>query len=367
VSAEGLLVGVAGAVAGGALGTGLAAAGIWLMGRLDIAHGLEVPLLGPVLAAPLLTTVAITWAAAWAGSRRILTVSPMQATGQAREPSVDEARTGRARHTLSVLGAAVGTALLVAGVALGQVSPLGILVALPGGMLSFTGLVLGSAWVMPPVQRLVGTLLGRGPAGRLAARNAARYPVRTARTTMGLVIGVTLIVMFATAAANVDKAMALSAAASAEMMSAADIAETERLVADALAFFSVLLAFAVVIAVIGVVNNMSLSVLQRTREIGLLRAVGLSRRRVRAMILAESAQLTVAATALGVVLGVLYGWAGALSLLSALDGVGLIAPAPPWGVLAGAVVAAGLVVAAASLAPARRAARVSPTVALQAV
>lgn len=366
VGAEGLLVGAAGAVAGAVVGTGLAAAGIWLMGRLDLAHDLPVNLLGPGLVAPVVTTVLITWAAAHAGSRRILTVSPMQATGQAREPNLDEARSGRVRHVLSVLAAGGGAVLLVAGVGLGQVSPLGILAALPGGMLSFTGLVLGAAWVMPPVQRLVGMVLGRGPAGRLAARNAARYPVRTARTTIGLVIGVTLIVMFATAAANLNRAMALSNEAQTEM-SAAELAEVERLVADALAFFAVLLAFAVVIAVIGVVNNMSLSVLQRTREIGLLRAVGLSRRRVRAMILAEAAQLTVAATVLGVALGVLYGWAGALSLLSALDGVGLMAPALPWGVLAGAVVAAGLVVAAASLAPARRAARVSPTAALQAL
>jgi putative ABC transport system permease protein len=366
VGAEGLLVGTGGAVLGAALGTAAALTGIWLMDRLDVASGLTVDLFGPALAAPVLTTVLVTWGAAHAGARRVLTVSPMEATGQAREPNLDEARSSRARHLLSATAAVVGTVLLLAGVVLGQRSPMGILVALPGGILSFTGLALGSAWVMPPVQHLVGRLLGRRPAGRLAARNAARYPMRTARTTMGLVIGVTLIVMFATAAANLDRAMGLALQAD-ESLTADDAAQVSGLVADALTFFSVLLAFSVLIAVIGVVNNMSLAVLQRTREIGLLRAVGLSRRRVRAMILAESAQVTAAATVVGVVLGVLYGWAGTMSLLSALDGVGLFAPAVPWGVLGGAVVAAGLVVAVASVAPARRAVRISPTTALQAV
>src|SRR5690625_5857116 len=108
------------------------------------------------------------------------------------------------------------------------------------------------------------------------------------------------------------------------------IEESEAAVADALAFFVGLIAFSVIIAVIGVMNSMSLSVLQRTREIGLLRAVGLTRQGVRNMIVAESGQLTIAATAMGILLGVLYVWAGALSLLGALEGVGWFLPTIPW-------------------------------------
>lgn len=365
VSVEGAVVGLLGTVVGALVGLVIAVGTVAVLRTVGDAPGLSVELLGPWMLAPLVSTTVVTWGAAYAGSRKILSVSPMEATGQAREPSVEEGRAHRGKHVGSILCAALGTLLIVAGVVVGQVSPLGLLVALPGGMLSFLGLSLGSAWVMPPVQRVVGRAIGRGPAGRMAARNAARYPARTARTTMGLVIGVTLIVMFATAAVNVTSAMAAAGEASGEPPEVT--AELASVVADAVTFLSVLVAFSVVIAVVGVVNNLSLSVLQRTREIGLLRAVGLSRARVRGTIRAEAAQLTVAATALGSVLGVVYGWAGSLSLLSAVRGVGFFPPVVPWAVLAGTVVVAAVVVLVASLVPARRATRISPTTALVAV
>lgn len=68
-----------------------------------------------------------------------------------------------------------------------------------------------------------------------------------------------------------------------------------------------LLALAVVIAVIGIVNTLGLSVLERTREIGLLRAVGLSRRRLRTMITLESVAIALLGAVLGMVLGLVIG------------------------------------------------------------
>ena len=68
-----------------------------------------------------------------------------------------------------------------------------------------------------------------------------------------------------------------------------------------------LLALAVVIAVIGIVNTLGLSVLERTREIGLLRAVGLSRRRLRLMITLESVAIALLGAVLGMVLGLVIG------------------------------------------------------------
>ena len=363
ISAEGFLVGIVGTAVGALIGTGASAVGVWGMATFGNVHRLGVSLLPPWMLVPVLGTVVVTWASAYLGSRRIMTVSPMEATGQAQDPSLDGPRR-RGKHFSSLLCVVVGTTMLVAGVAVGQTSPLAIFIALPGGMLSFTGLILGSSWVMPPVQRVVGRLIARGPAGRMAARNTSRYPVRTARTTMGLVIGVTLIVMFATAAANLVHAMELSFASS--DLPQETVVELQGVVANAVTFFSALLGFSVLIAIVGVVNNLSLSVLQRTREIGLLRAVGLSRSAVRATIRAEAAQLTVTATTMGVVLGIGYGWAGALSLLSAIDGVGFFPPAIPWTVLLATAVVALLVVVVASLVPARRATRVSPTTALAA-
>jgi putative ABC transport system permease protein len=68
-----------------------------------------------------------------------------------------------------------------------------------------------------------------------------------------------------------------------------------------------LLALAVVIAVIGIVNTLGLSVLERTREIGLLRAVGLSRSKLRRMITLESVAIALLGAVLGMVLGLVIG------------------------------------------------------------
>ena len=68
-----------------------------------------------------------------------------------------------------------------------------------------------------------------------------------------------------------------------------------------------LLALAIVIAVIGIVNTLGLSVIERTREIGLLRAVGLSRARLRRMVTLESVTISVMGAVLGMVIGLLIG------------------------------------------------------------
>ena len=75
-----------------------------------------------------------------------------------------------------------------------------------------------------------------------------------------------------------------------------------------------LLALAVVIALIGIVNTLMLSVFERTHEIGLLRAVGMKRRQVRAMIRSEAVILSVFGAIIGVVIGTALGIAFAASL-----------------------------------------------------
>jgi len=106
-------------------------------------------------------------------------------------------------------------------------------------------------------------------------------------------------------------------------------------------------------------------VLQRTRELGLLRALGFTVKQVRQMILTEAAQLTVAAVIVGLVLGTFYGWAGAQSLLGAtLEQPGLVVPAIPLALVGVVVVGSVILTLAASLAPSRRATGVAPVVAL---
>jgi putative ABC transport system permease protein len=77
----------------------------------------------------------------------------------------------------------------------------------------------------------------------------------------------------------------------------------------ALNVIMVLLALSIIIAALGIVNTLGLSVIERTREIGLLRAVGMSRGQIRAMIRYESVVIALFGAALGLSLGVTLGWA----------------------------------------------------------
>ncbi|WP_018158155.1 ABC transporter permease [Demetria terragena] len=114
-----------------------------------------------------------------------------------------------------------------------------------------------------------------------------------------------------------------------------------------------LLGLAVVIAILGIVNTLALSVIERTREIGLLRAVGLSRRQLRRMIRLESIIIAVVGAALGVLIGTGFGIV--LQRSQRADGVAVLAI--PWGQLLVFVILAALVGVLAAWFPARRAAR----------
>jgi putative ABC transport system permease protein len=114
-----------------------------------------------------------------------------------------------------------------------------------------------------------------------------------------------------------------------------------------------MLGLAVVIAVLGIVNTLALSVIERTREVGLLRAVGLSRRQLRRMVRLESTVIALLGATLGVGLGLAFG----VGLLSALADEGLDVLSVPVAQLAGFVLASGLVGVLAAVWPARRAAR----------
>ncbi len=114
----------------------------------------------------------------------------------------------------------------------------------------------------------------------------------------------------------------------------------------------VLLALAILIALIGIVNTLMLSVFERTREIGLLRAVGMKRRQVRAMIRSES----VIVGLLGGVLGIVRGTAIGAALAYALRNNGVTTISVPVASLIGFVILSALLGLAAATWPARRAA-----------
>ncbi|MET7380240.1 FtsX-like permease family protein [Streptomyces sp. NPDC005526] len=116
-----------------------------------------------------------------------------------------------------------------------------------------------------------------------------------------------------------------------------------------------LLALAIVVAVLGVVNTLALSVVERTREIGLLRAIGTSRRQLRRMIRLESVVIALFGALLGLGLGM--GWGATAQRLLALEGMKILEI--PWPTITGVFVGAAFVGLLAALVPAFRAARMN--------
>jgi putative ABC transport system permease protein len=123
-----------------------------------------------------------------------------------------------------------------------------------------------------------------------------------------------------------------------------------------------LLALAVLIALIGIVNTLMLSVFERTHEIGLLRAVGMKRRQIRAMIRSESVILAV----FGAVIGIVVGTALGIALVSSLHSQGITDTVVPGSSLVIFLILAALLGLVAAGWPARRAARLDVLAAIAA-
>ncbi|HSP04880.1 MAG TPA: FtsX-like permease family protein [Acidimicrobiales bacterium] len=114
-----------------------------------------------------------------------------------------------------------------------------------------------------------------------------------------------------------------------------------------------MLALAIIIALLGIGNTLALSIFERTRELGVLRAVGMTRRQLRSTIRWESVIIAVQGAMLGLLIGVFFGWA----LVAALAEEGLTTFAIPVATLAWVVVLAALAGVVAAILPARRASR----------
>ncbi|MET8246866.1 ABC transporter permease [Streptomyces sp. NPDC005202] len=138
-----------------------------------------------------------------------------------------------------------------------------------------------------------------------------------------------------------------------------DQADYKKLVHDQIAVLLylvyALLGLAIVIAVLGVVNTLALSVVERTREIGLLRAIGLTRRQLRRMIRLESVVIAVFGAVLGLALGLLWG----VCTQQVLALQGMTALAIPWGTIVAVVIGSAVVGIVAALLPALRASRMN--------
>lgn len=363
VARQGLGVGVIGAFVGLLVGTGVAAAGVAIGDALLDAPTVPFALVQPTLLLPAAIVVLTTWAAAWSGSRRVLAVTPLEALGGSVERAHSEIVGRPGRNIAAITLFIVGGALLALGIVAGLVTPLGVVIAFLGGLLSFTGLALGAHLVMPPVLRLIGRAFGSSATARLAAENGMRHPERSSRMAIGVVMGVTLVTMFAVAIASTKAVLTATAGG-----------ELPDFMASLLDTFSVvmmaLVGVSAVIAAVGLVNLLTIGVVQRRRELGLLRSLGLSNGQVRRMILLEATHVTVAALVLGLVLGAAYGWAGAQSLLGSVPVVpggtagSFVLPAVPLLPIGVVIAATAVLTLVAAVVPTRLATRVAPVEAL---
>lgn len=358
----GLIVGVLGGVIGVIVGTGLSALFVAVLRSTDFLPDTSHTLVPWQLVLPVVAVVLATWGAFGVGSRRVLTVTPLEALSSSVEPSHDDVRSGTARKVWAILLMAGGGALMLFGLALSAATPLAVLPAALGGFVSFAGVAVGATIVMPPVLALIGRIGAKDPVVLLAGRNAMRAPGRSARATIGLVIGVTLLVTFAVALGMMQHVLEAQLRGQLQGGSPEQLQAMRDFFVRVNGVVSVIVGFSAVIAAVGVVNALALGVLQRRRELGLLRVLGLTGAQVRRMIITEAVQMVVAAVLTGLVLGMFYGWVGGQTLLGSLGSPG--APVLPPMTIIIVVVGALVLAVAATVAPVRRAMRVPPTEAL---
>jgi len=157
------------------------------------------------------------------------------------------------------------------------------------------------------------------------------------------------------AALSAVRAIATKYSGTSVMDQTAFKAERTKPVTQLLMLVYVLLALAILIALLGIGNTLALSIFERTRELGLMRAVGMTRGQLRATIRWESVIIALQGTVLGLLVGVFFGWA----LVLAMKSQGVTVFSLPVLSLVTVVVLAGVAGVVAAILPGRRAAKLN--------
>lgn len=209
---EAALLGIISAAGGLALGYGVAAGAIVVLSSkipgIDLWQGAAIT---PGIAVGVIAVgVVATLVAGWVPARAATRIKPLAAMRP--EPVSIGSTAGRVRATVAALAIAGGAALIVGGLLLAEaIAPDGggdrmllaaVAMGVIGGFISVFGLLLGAVFVIGPLVRAAGGMLGRGATTSMATLNAIRNPRRTAATTNALFIGVALVVLMATGAAT---------------------------------------------------------------------------------------------------------------------------------------------------------------------
>jgi putative ABC transport system permease protein len=349
---DGVAVGLAGAVVGILAGLGLSVAGIAAISA-STGAAMSLIIVPQLIVVPLIGSIVATVAASFAGARTVSRVAPIEATRSSVEGQRLPERASRLRSVAGIVLFVLGTGLLVLGLVVGALAPVGLLIAFPGGVLSIVGVIIGAPVLLPPVLNLVSRLTPTTASAKLAGANLRHDPVRSARTVLSVIIGVTLLTMFTVAGE-------MFIAASRDFFG--DGEEAAGVIRGLLGAVYALTSFSVIVAAIGLGSTLSMSVIQRRREIGVLRALGLTTKQTRRMLLVESLLVSVVGVGAGLALGIGYGYVGANSILgSQYFGPPVVPPLFLVALLVGAVVFG----AVASLAPGRRASGIAPAEALR--
>lgn len=341
-----------------ALGAGLGAvAGTVIANavRIVLVHNGTLPTgdyptvnVGPVGVAVAMVVTAV--AATYIGSRKTLESTAVV--------PVSRPRSGRLRSVAAGVLMLTGAAFLALACVLGEQGSLaGFGVAFLGAAATSLGLLIGAGRVVPSLVAVCGRALGAGAAATVARKNAISDPLRTTRSTLGLLIGVTLVTTIAAGMSSLSTAVGTWTDLTPEQAE-----ETGRILDVTTAIMIGIISISAVIAAVGFVSTMSLTVIGRTREIGMLRAMGFTTRQVRSLIFLESIALSGTAVATGLILGIIFGAVGAQSLVgAATSGIpfGL-----PWPALLAIVVGTVTLAVLASVPPSRRAVAVAPVDAL---
>lgn len=158
-----------------------------------------------MLAIPMLVGIAVgmvvTLISAWGPSRKATKVAPLEALRPAELTSIRD-RAGKIRTGFSIVLIIVGLAMLIIGLQKGE-----LLLAMPGGMILFVGVLLVMAVICPALIRALGRLVGNSAPAELAVSNLARNPRRTASTVMALTLGIGLVTTVAVGKTSVESGL----------------------------------------------------------------------------------------------------------------------------------------------------------------
>jgi putative ABC transport system permease protein len=237
------------------------------------------------------------------------------------------------------------------------------------------GVLLGGSYAHRAHLSRGDSIVLRGPAATArapvvgvidAVNEAAGNNLQMSLATMKRVYGVTSDAQLAVKAAsaaqepalerNVDRLVAERYQNLELVSSAGRKAEVDAEISRQFNFFNAIVAIAVLVSLLGVVNTLAMSVIERTREIGVLRALGASRWLVRQTMVDESLLITTAGALAGVLAGLLIGVVWIAGLGSIMPGIAFHLPIGTLVAVAVAAVVAGVL---AAVLPARRAARLN--------